>query len=241
MARMLTTQNRGHPRRRAPKARQVGAEAEAVQQRPAAPVNSGFQTQPSCDLFPAGRNSYLPFRGATVSFGNACKGAIVADRNHRAPQLAGSSRKRTIIRWLDIGYLMVSLAFSLHPTAGAEPTPLVAGRPVRLPLIEGKDIRFTHLSTEQGLSESRVDNMLQDRRGFIWIGTYNGLNRYDGYRFKTYKPDPNNPNSLGGLEVFALFEDRSGMLWIGIDQELDRFDPATETFTHFRAHPDNPD
>jgi ligand-binding sensor domain-containing protein/signal transduction histidine kinase len=136
---------------------------------------------------------------------------------------------------------MVSLAFSLHPTAGAEPTPLVAGRPVRLPLIEGKDIRFTHLSTEQGLSESRVDNMLQDRRGFIWIGTYNGLNRYDGYRFKTYKPDPNNPNSLGGLEVFALFEDRSGMLWIGIDQELDRFDPATETFTQFRADPDNPD
>ena len=70
-------------------------------------------------------------------------------------------------------------------------------RPIRLPLIEGKDIRFTHLSTEQGLSQSRVDHMLQDRRGFIWIGTNNGLNRYDGYRFKTYKPDPNNPNSLG--------------------------------------------
>ena len=52
--------------------------------------------------------------------------------------------------------------------------------------------------------------MLQDRRGFIWIGTYNGLNRYDGYRVKTYKPDPNNPNSLSGLLVYALFEDRSG-------------------------------
>jgi ligand-binding sensor domain-containing protein/signal transduction histidine kinase len=151
------------------------------------------------------------------------------------------SNQLTIIRRLNIGCLMVSLAFSLHPTAGAEPRPLVVGAPIRLPLTEGKDIRFTHLSTEQGLSESRVDNMLQDRRGFIWIGTYNGLNRYDGYRFKTYKPDPNNLSSLGGLEVFALFEDRSGMLWIGIDQELDRFDPSTETFTHFRADPDNPD
>ena len=112
---------------------------------------------------------------------------------------------------------------------------------IRLPIIEGQHIRFTHLGTAQGLSQSRVDHMLQDRRGFIWIGTYNGLNRYDGYRFKTYKPDPNNPNSLGGLHVFALFEDRSGILWIGIDQGLDRFDPATETFTHFRADPDNPD
>jgi ligand-binding sensor domain-containing protein/signal transduction histidine kinase len=107
--------------------------------------------------------------------------------------------------------------------------------------MEGKDIRFTHLSTEQGLSQSRVDHMLQDRRGFIWIGTLNGLNRYDGYHFKIYKPVPNNPNSLGGLRVFAVLEDRSGILWIGVDQELDRFDPATETFTHFRADPDNRD
>jgi ligand-binding sensor domain-containing protein len=84
-------------------------------------------------------------------------------------------------------------------------------------VVEGKGIRFTHLSIEQGLSESRVDHMLQDRRGFIWIGTLNGLNRYDGYRFKTYKPDPDNPNSLGGLRVFALFEDRSGILWVGVD------------------------
>src|SRR5678816_724391 len=134
----------------------------------------------------------------------------MAERHHRAPKLAGSVGTRTIIRGLNIGCLMVSLALSLHPAGGAEPRPLVAGRPIRLPLIEGTDIRFTHLSTEQGLSQSRVDHMLQDRRGFIWIGTYNGLNRYDGYGFKTYKPDPDNPNSLGGLFVSALAEDRSG-------------------------------
>ena len=135
------------------------------------------------------------------------------------------------------------LSFLVAFTAihGAPPPASGSAQAIRLPIVEGQRTRFTHLGTAQGLSESRVDHMLQDRRGFIWIGTYNGLNRYDGYRFKTYKPDRNNPNSLGGLHVYALFEDRSGILWIGIDQELDRFDPATETFTHFRADPDNPD
>jgi PAS domain S-box-containing protein len=136
---------------------------------------------------------------------------------------------------------LLSVALSLHPAAGAEPRPLVAGTPIRLPLIEGTDIRFTHLSTGQGLSQSRVDHMLQDRRGFIWIGTYNGLNRYDGYRFKAHKPDPNNPNSLGGALVLPLFEDRSGILWIGVDAGLDRFDATTERFTHYRIDPNNPD
>jgi PAS domain S-box-containing protein len=126
-------------------------------------------------------------------------------------------------------------------TTGAQPKSFVAGAPIRLPLIEGNDIRFTHLSTEQGLSQSRVDHMLQDRRGFIWIGTYNGLNRFDGYRFQVYKPDPNNPNSLGGALVLPLFEDQSGILWIGVDAGLDRFDPTTERFTHFRIDPNNPD
>jgi len=61
---------------------------------------------------------------------------------------------------------MVSLAFSLHPATGAETKPLVAGVPIRFPLIEGKDIRFSYLGTAQGLSQSRVDHMLQDRRAF---------------------------------------------------------------------------
>ena len=112
--------------------------------------------------------------------------------------------------------------------------------PIRLPLIEGKDIRFAHFSTQQGLSQSRVDHMLQDDRGFLWFGTYNGLNRYDGYHFQVYKPAANNPNSLGGVFVTALFQDRSGVLWIGVDQGLDRFDPVTQNFTHFRSNPGDP-
>jgi hypothetical protein len=144
---------------------------------------------------------------------------MMADAKPRVIWPAGSGGRPTVVR-LNISQLLVSLVFSLAPTAGAEPKAVVAGAPIKLPLIEGKDIRFTYLSTEQGLSQRRVDHMLQDRRGFIWMGTYNGLNRYDGYRFKTYKPDPNNPNSLGDLRVTALFEDRSGILWIGMIRGL---------------------
>ena len=205
--------------RRALQARQLGAEAEVAEQWFASLANSGSQMQAARNLFSRGpEQRFALIRAATVSFRKACKRAIMADRDRRATRLAGSGGRRTIVRWLNIGHLMASLVFLLPPTAGAQPRPLVAGTPITLPLIEGKDIRFTHLSTEQGLSQSRVDHMLQDRRGFIWIGTYNGLNRYDGYSFKTYKPDPNNPNSLGGSLVLPLFEDRSGILWIGVDR-----------------------
>src|SRR4029453_10203894 len=84
---------------------------------------------------------------------------------------------------------------------------------IRLPIVEGQRIRFTHVATEQGLSHSRDDHMLQKRRGSIWVGTLSGLNRYERYRFKANKPVPDNPNSLGGLRVFAVFEDRAGILW----------------------------
>src|SRR5271157_3062909 len=112
--------------------------------------------------------------------------------------------------------------------------------PIRLPLIEGKDIRFTHYSTEQGLSENRVDHMLQDAQGFLWFGTYNGLNRFDGYRFQIYGPQANNPNSLGGVMIYSLFQDRSGALWIGVDQGLDRFDHISQKFTHFYPNASDP-
>ncbi len=63
---------------------------------------------------------------------------------------------------------------------------------VRLPVVEGKDIRFTHLSTEKGLSQSVVENILQDDQGFMWFGTQDGLDRYDGDEFRIYKHDASN-------------------------------------------------
>jgi two-component system sensor histidine kinase ChiS len=100
---------------------------------------------------------------------------------------------------------------------------------------------FEHLSLEQGLSQSVVTAILQDRKGFLWLGTQDGLNRYDGYSFRIFRRDPRDPKSLGNNYVFSLAEDRDGRLWIGTNGGgLDRFDPASETFTHYRHDPTEP-
>src|SRR5689334_3875987 len=65
-------------------------------------------------------------------------------------------------------------------------------------------LRFERLTIEQGLSQNNVYSLLQDRTGFIWIGTADGLNRYDGYTFTVYKADPANPQSLSNNAVLAL-------------------------------------
>jgi PAS domain S-box-containing protein len=103
-----------------------------------------------------------------------------------------------------------------------------------LPVVDGKDIRFTRLSTEDGLSQTMVWQIVQDDQGFMWFGSQYGLNRYDGYKFKVFKHEPGVANSLSGVYISSLFKDRSGTLWIGCDEFLDRFDPVTETFTHYR-------
>jgi ligand-binding sensor domain-containing protein len=133
--------------------------------------------------------------------------------------------------------LTTLLILSVNLVASAKPPQIRRNHaPIRLPMVEGNGIRFTHFSTEQGLSQSRVDHILEDKQGFLWFGTYNGLNRYDGYQFKVYKSEANNPNSIGGVFIHALFQDRSGALWVGADQDLDRFDPVSETFTKFHSN-----
>jgi ligand-binding sensor domain-containing protein/signal transduction histidine kinase len=105
---------------------------------------------------------------------------------------------------------------------------------IRLPVVEGKDIRFARISSSQGLSQVRVSDIVQDDQGFIWFGTWNGLNRYDGYNFKVFKHDPERQESLSGVYIYSLFKDRAGTIWVGTDQFLDRFDPLTEKFSHYR-------
>jgi signal transduction histidine kinase/ligand-binding sensor domain-containing protein len=119
------------------------------------------------------------------------------------------------------------LAHGVAPRSGVEPNV------VRLPVLDGDDIRFKHLPTTEGPSQTRVSQIVQDDLGFIWFGTQQGLNRYDGYKFKVFSHDPADPSSLGGVFVYSLFKDRSGVIWVGTDQSLDRFEPATESFTHF--------
>jgi PAS domain S-box-containing protein len=95
---------------------------------------------------------------------------------------------------------------------------------------------FTRYSVEQGLSQAAVEAILQDRRGFIWFGTDDGLNRFDGERFVTYVHDKNDPTSLAHNWIWALHEDAAGAIWVGTDGGgLDRLDPTTGAFAHFIA------
>jgi ligand-binding sensor domain-containing protein/signal transduction histidine kinase len=108
----------------------------------------------------------------------------------------------------------------------------------RLPISEGTDLFFVPTSFGQGPSHGRVGQIVEDHTGFLWFGTKDGLKRYDGYRFRDFRPDLRNPGSLGGVFINALFTDHSGKLWVAADQLLDRYDPLTETFTHFPSRPE---
>lgn len=95
-------------------------------------------------------------------------------------------------------------------------------------------IRFEQISLEEGLSQSVVNDILQDSQGFLWIGTDDGLNRYDGYDFKIYKPEPNNLYSISDRTITSIVEDKDGFLWIGTRAGgLNRYDPINGKFTHY--------
>jgi signal transduction histidine kinase/ligand-binding sensor domain-containing protein/DNA-binding response OmpR family regulator len=90
---------------------------------------------------------------------------------------------------------------------------------------------FRHLTIADGLSQNAVAAVLQDRRGFMWFGTKDGLNRYDGYDFLIFRHDPLDPASLSDSDITALFEDRDGRLWVGTGNGgLNRFDRDRESF-----------
>ena len=99
-------------------------------------------------------------------------------------------------------------------------------------------LRFMNLGLQDGLSQSTVLVTLQDRFGFLWIGTEDGLNRYDGYMFKIFRPDLNNPDSVSDRWITSIFEDSQGYLWIGTRQGgLNRYDFETGKFQYYLNNP----
>jgi hypothetical protein len=93
------------------------------------------------------------------------------------------------------------------------------------------DIRFEHITVEEGLSQNGAYSIIQDSKGFMWFGTQDGLNKYDGTSFTVYKHDPENSASISDNWIWTILEDRQGTLWIGTlsgglnsyDRELDQF------------------
>ncbi len=101
--------------------------------------------------------------------------------------------------------------------------------------------RFDHLTIENGLSQSVVNSILQDKKGFLWFATNDGLNRYDGYNFKVFRHDPHNPTSISNNLTTKLYEDPKGRLWVGTrGGGLNRLNTDTERFVHFRHDPTDP-
>jgi diguanylate cyclase (GGDEF)-like protein len=96
---------------------------------------------------------------------------------------------------------------------------------------------FEQLSLEQGLSHSNVTCIFQDYRGFLWFGTSDGLNRYDGYTFKIYRNDPADTGSLSDNSILSLCGDDRGGLWVGTASGLNRLDLNTGKIKIYRAVP----
>lgn len=92
------------------------------------------------------------------------------------------------------------------------------------------NLDYERLSSELGLSQNMIHCLLQDRQGFIWVGTKDGLNRFDGYRFVTYRNDPFDSLSISGNIVHHILEDRAGRMWIVTDQGINLFDREKEVF-----------
>ena len=102
-------------------------------------------------------------------------------------------------------------------------TCLLAGAENAIP-----DLKFRRMDTRDGLSNSTINCIYQDTKGFVWIGTSYGLNRYDGYRFRTYYSDPNDSTTLRNNYVDQIFEDAAGRLWLRQGMNYSLFDPKTE-------------
>lgn len=102
-------------------------------------------------------------------------------------------------------------------------------------------VRFEHISLEEGLSQSVVTNILQDEKGFLWFGTQDGLNRFDGYEFKIFKFDPEDPFSISHNFIISMVEDPSGVIWFGTNGGgINSYDPNTGHFTRYQYDPEDP-
>ncbi len=97
-----------------------------------------------------------------------------------------------------------------------------------------QDFIIQNLKLEKGLSQSTVWAFTQDRKGFVWVGTQDGLNRYDGYKYRVFKHIPFDTSSLSSNFIGALYAEKNNKIWVGSSLEgLDLFNPQTQKCLHF--------
>lgn len=96
-----------------------------------------------------------------------------------------------------------------------------------------QSLKFEHLGLDEGLSQTYIKDIIQDKKGFMWIGTRDGLNRYDGYEFTIFKNNTADKTSLSNNEINRLFEDSRGTIWVATINGLNSFDKDHENFTRY--------
>lgn len=105
---------------------------------------------------------------------------------------------------------------------------------------QNNDYKFEKLTVRDGLAHNNVYAIFQDNTGYLWFGTQDGLNKYDGYSFKAYRHEANNPNSLATGNFGKIYQDSSGVFWFGtFGGGLDIYDPKTNKFTNYSHDPKN--
>lgn len=104
------------------------------------------------------------------------------------------------------------------------------------------NIKFEQISSEilkldKGLSQNSVQAIIQDKEGYMWFGTWDGLNRFDGYGFFIIRPDYFNAKSgISSPSIRALFQDKKGLIWIGTENGLNKYNPQTQSFIQYKCN-----
>ena len=96
-----------------------------------------------------------------------------------------------------------------------------------------ENFNFKNITIEDGLSQSTIKTIYQDSKGYIWIGTEDGLNRYNGYEFKQYKYDEYNKNSISHNYIFDITEDKNGHIWVSTTNGLTKIDTDTDKIKNY--------
>lgn len=136
-----------------------------------------------------------------------------------------------MIRILHLAILLIAVSTPILTQTGR--TQELAQNPPDSPVFQ----RFTD---EDGLPIAGVSSLFQESRGFLWIGTFIGLYRFDGYQFAAYRRDTEDPHSISEANVTSIFETRSGQIWVGTSNGLNKYDRATNGFKIYKSGADDP-
>ncbi len=132
----------------------------------------------------------------------------------------GVINARALIRSLIAGFLIIGFTLSSLPASQ-------------------ENWRIVRYSLEEGLSQISVNCIIKDSYGYLWVGTQDGLNRFDGYGFDIYRHQPSDPQSLSNSNIQSVIECNEGNIWVGTQDGLNMFDRRTNTFMVYRNEPGN--